>query len=315
MRLRSLGYVGQNLTLGRTTGRTLRLANLDSERLAAVVAENLRALGAILDWNRGHGIRMFRIASSFVPFASHPSFSFDWRHRFGAELQGLREVVAADGVRLSMHPGQYTVLNSPRPAVVDAALAEVEYGAEVLESLVPGSGTITLHLGGAFGDPAAAKARLLTGIDRLSPLARSKLTLENDDRTFDVDDALEVAGDAGVPVVLDLFHHRLLHRRDRPEEGLEALVEAVVGTWGGRVPKLHLSSARDPTGTAHADVIEAGDLADALGLMARIGSDEPFDLMLEAKAKERAVLAAAAVVASSGPGAPSSPLPRPRMRP
>jgi len=291
MRLRHLGYVGQNLTLGLTTGRTLRLANLaNEERLTAVIAANLADLDAILRWNVAHDIRFFRIASSLIPFASHPDFPIDWRERFAAPLDRIAAYVTEHDLRLSMHPGQYTVLNAVKPHVVENALAELEYHAHVLDAVAAESGTITLHVGGAYGDRDAAKERAAQAAKRLSQRALSRLTLEHDDTIFDLDDALEVAAALSVPVVFDIHHHRCLHRRAAWRDDLPELLERVVASWGDRVPKVHVSSARAPGEKAHADDVDDHDVDLALTLLAEVGGDRPVDVMLEAKSKEAAVL-------------------------
>jgi UV DNA damage endonuclease len=290
MRLRHLGYVGQNLTLGLTTGRTLRLARIDGDRLAEVIAANLESLAAILAWNLRHGIRFFRVASGVIPFASHESFDLAWPERFAGELARIRGFALRHGLRLSMHPGQYTVLNSPRDVVVARAVDELVYHATFLDLVAPAEGTITLHLGGAYGDREAAKATLVEHARRLPDAVLARLSLEHDDRIFDLDDALEVAHALGLPVVFDLHHHRCLHRRPDWRDDLGPLLEAVVATWGGRVPKFHLSSARAPGETAHADHVRDDDFDVALAVFGAMGGDEPYDLMLEAKEKDRAVL-------------------------
>lgn len=291
MRLRHLGYVGQNLALGLTTGRTLRLANLaNEERLTAVIAANLADLEAILRWNVAHDIHFFRIASSLIPFASHPGFRLDWRERFAAPLERIAAYAAEHDVRLSMHPGQYTVLNATKPHVVENALAELEYHAHVLGAVAGEPGTITLHVGGAYGDRDAAKERAVHAAKRLSERALARLTLEHDDTIFDLDDTLEVAEVLNVPVVFDIHHQRCLHRRPNWRDHLPELLGRAITTWGDRVPKAHVSTARAPGEKAHADHIDDSDLDLALAVMAEVGGDRPIDLMLEAKAKEAAVL-------------------------
>ncbi len=299
MRLRHLGYVGQNLSLGLTTGRTLRLANLaNEERLTAVIAANLADLGAILTWNVAHDIRFFRIASSLIPFASHPDFPIDWRERFAAPLERIAAYVTEHDLRLSMHPGQYTVLNAVKPQVVENALAELEYHAHVLDAVAGEAGTITLHVGGAYGDRDAAKERAAQAAKRLSQRVLSHLTLEHDDTIFDLDDTLEVADALNVPVVFDIHHQRCHHRRPTWRDDLPELLGRARTTWGARVPKAHVSSARAPGDRAHADHIHDADLDLALEILADVGGDEPIDLMLEAKAKEAAVLRQQARLAS-----------------
>ncbi len=289
MKLRHLGYACTNVTLGCTTGRTLRLANLTEERAAAVIQENLATLQNVLRWNVSQGIRFFRVSSAVVPLASHEAFPLEWRALFAAELAEIRQVVADNGVRLSMHPGQYTVLNAPRPEVVRAAVRELEYHADFLDAVDPAQGTMTLHVGGAYGDKPASLARFAEAFRLLSPNAQARLTLENDDRTFTAGEVLGLCERLGVPMIFDFFHHKLNPTHAAWDTHLLPLLERVVATWGERVPKLHLSSPRDFT-TAHADYVEAIDFAQAVDALATFGGNKPYDLMLEAKLKEVALL-------------------------
>jgi UV DNA damage endonuclease len=149
---------------------------------------------------------------------------------------------------------------------------------------------MTLHVGGAYGNKASAIQTFVAHADMLSHSARACLTIENDDTTFDIDDVLTLCEHTGLPAVFDFFHHQCHHRRDHWLDGLPELLERVVATWGERVPKFHLSSAREPGKTAHADYLREEDLATALALMQGVRGDEPYDLMLEAKVKEKAVV-------------------------
>ena len=103
-----LGYPTQNLTLPASTNRTLRLANLgDAEKVRALVWENLLGLETILQWDAEHGINLFRIGQSLIPFASHPAFPYDWEAEHGEDLREIGELARSLGIRLSMHPGQF----------------------------------------------------------------------------------------------------------------------------------------------------------------------------------------------------------------
>jgi len=289
MKLRYLGYACTNVTLGCTTGRTLRLTNLKEPRVSEVITENLETLLKTLRWNVAQGIRFFRISSSVIPLASHEAFPIDWRARFEDQLGEIRTFVRQEKLRLSMHPGQYTILNSPKPEVVAAAVRELEYHAAFLEATDPLSGTMTLHVGGAYGDKGAALARFKENFTRLSPTAQARLTVENDDRTFHAGDVLELCEALGVPAIFDFFHHKLNPTYERWDAHLVSLLERAVNTWGTKIPKLHLSSPRDFT-TAHADFVEPVDFYQATDALASFGGNAPYDLMLEAKMKETALL-------------------------
>ena len=114
MKLRYLGYPCTNVTLNLTTGRTLRLANLKEPRLSEVVRENLSTLLVALRWNVERDIYFFRIASSVdsTGFARGVSRQIG-RSAFANELAEIRAFVEANNLRLSMHPGQYTILERP----------------------------------------------------------------------------------------------------------------------------------------------------------------------------------------------------------
>ena len=289
MKLRHLGYACTNVTLSCTTGRTLRLANLSEARAAEVIAENLSTLMDVLRWNVAQGIHFFRIASSIIPLASHEAFTLEWRTRFAAELADIRTFVAEHNLRLSMHPGQYTVLNASRPDVVQKAVRELEYHADFLDAVDPAQGTMTLHVGGAYGDKAAALARFAVNFSQLSPTAQKRLTLENDDRIFTAGEVLGLCQRLGVPMIFDFWHHKLNPTAHTWDDSLDTLLPQIVNTWGERVPKFHLSSARG-LGTAHADLIEPVDFGQVEHFLGGFGGDRPYDLMLEAKLKDVALL-------------------------
>ena len=290
MRLRHLGYACINLTLG-TKSRTVRLANLRTEKLIPVVTQNLRSILDMVRWNAEHGIHFLRISSDVVPFATKPEFPFDWAEAYDWLFRDIRREVKASQMRVTAHPGQYTVLNSPKPGVVEESVRELDHQARLLKRIDP-KGTLTLHVGGAYGDKPAAVERFAQGVERISDDARRMLILENDDTTYSLDDVLPLCERLGLPLVFDYFHHLCLHEGDDPRAGLEDKLERVVATWGRRVPKLHLSSARpDGPPTAHADYVRPEDLGELMEVMAGVGGDGEYDIMLEAKEKERTVLA------------------------
>ena len=294
MRLRHLGYACQNVHLG-TKSRTVRLANLTTEKLIPVIAQNLDDIEAALRWNVEHDISFFRITSDLIPFATLPQFPFDWEEAFRWKFDAIRRLVKQHGLRVSSHPGQYTVLNSPKENVVTASVEELDHQARVLRLIDPRQGTMTLHVGGAYGDKPAAMDRFAENLARLSDRAREILTIENDDRTFTLEEVVGLAERTGLPVIVDLFHHRLNYAAQDSgagwRDGLHDLLERAMSLWGRRVPKLHLSSGRPGGGTAHADFIDMDDLEDLIEVMAPVGkADAPFDLMLEVKRKEMALL-------------------------
>ena len=289
MKLRHLGYACQNTTLG-TKSRTVRLANLRTETAIPVIAQNLDDIERSLIWNVEHGIHFFRISSDLIPFGPLDVFPFDWEEAFAWKLKAIRTLVRKHKLRVTSHPGQYTVINSPRPEVVAASVEELDHQARVLKTMDP-KGTMTLHVGGAYGDKPAALDRFERTLDRLSDDARARLAIENDDTTWDLPEVVALGERTGLRVIPDLFHHLVFPDETLPDDELADVMDRAMATWGRGVPKLHLSSQKPGKRTAHADFLDMDDVDRLVALMDRVGTPGgEYDVMLEAKKKERAVL-------------------------
>lgn len=282
-----LGYACVNTGLP-SSARTVRLGNAAPARLRELIAANLDALETILRWNEQHGIEVFRVTSNLIPFGSHPVNELAWWEEYAAHFEQIASLLRRSSMRLSTHPGQYTVLSSKTLGVVEAAVAELEYQNRLLDSFgIDASHKIVVHVGSV--------ERFERGFARLSEGARSRLVIENDERT-PLDQVLLLAERINVPVVLDVFHHRLAPSLD----GLSTreLVLRTAETWkelDGR-QKIHFSTqAPGKRPGAHAETI---DLAAFDELVGEIG-DLPLDCMLEVKDKEQSVLRAKERLASA----------------
>lgn len=271
----------------RTTTVTamLRLARPDRlARLADLCRANADALLASLEFCASHGIGAFRINSQILPVKTHPEVGYEM-----GDLPGGEEIIArfracgqfarSHRLRLSFHPDQFVVINSPNPQTLANSLAELNYQAEVAEWV--GADTINVHGGGAYGDRPAALAALRRNIERLPGPVRTRLTLENDDKVYTPSDLLPVCADTGVPLVYDVHHHRCL-----PDgRSVAEITERARKTWQTE-PLFHISSPKEgwngPKPERHHDTIDAADFpSEWLGW--------PLTVEVEAKAKELAV--------------------------
>jgi UV DNA damage endonuclease len=292
MKLRHIGYACINVQIDLTTNRTFRLAKLSEEQARQTAAVNFAALQEILKWNVQHGIRLFRVGSSIIPFASHEQFTLDWSSAFAGEIASIRQYVKDNGLRLSMHPGQYTVLNSPNPKTLADSVREIEWQTRLVSLLDPEQGVAVLHVGGAYGDKVKAIDRFADHFySYLSDNARSRLVVENDDVTFNLDDVLSLHDMTGSPIIFDILHHKANHVGNDWTERLLPKLERVVASWRGKVPKVHLSSPKAGSKTTHADYIEQPDFEELLYWMDQLNNKGPFDVMIEAKLKDKAVQA------------------------
>jgi UV DNA damage endonuclease len=282
-----IGYACINTKLD-PSNRTCRLKNATPEKILELAAANVEALQPILDWNAAHGIELFRITSDLIPFGSHPINTVPWWRILKSQFARLGDFIARKGLRVSMHPGQFTILNSPRREVVANSVKELEYHTAVLDALgVDSSHKIVIHLGGVYGDKAESLSRFVENCKRLNSRIRARLVIENDERCYTVEDVLGASRAIGVPVVFDVFHHVW-------NPALEALpVRLIIGlaakTWrkrDGRV-KIHYSDQwpGGPAG-AHSKSINVGKF---LRFYETI-HDLDLDIMLEVKDKEQSVL-------------------------
>ena len=268
---------------------------------------SLDCLTAILAYLDDVDVRFYRFATALAPYASHPDLPQfrDAPKRFAAELNAVGERARASGIRLSSHPGQYTVLNSEDAEVRRLAAVELEVQAELMDGMGLGpESVVVLHVGGAAGGVDAALDRFVAGFETLSEAARARLVVENDDRSFGLAEVLRLAGRIGRPVVWDILHHHC-HDPDRIPDR-EAL-ELALATWPeGVTPKIHYSTPKTaveerrkkvgrrverslvlPQLRAHADVIDPIAFEQFL---TETAAGLEFDVMLEAKAKDLALL-------------------------
>lgn len=307
-----VGYACVN-TLLPSAARTLRLANVTAHRLRELIGANLDALEAVLRWNLEHDIRVFRLTSNLIPFGSHAANELDWPAAFGSRLRELGALMTDASMSLSTHPGQYTVLSSVHPHVVDAAVGELEYHDRLMTAFgLDRSHKIVLHMGSGAAGRDDAFARFAAGFARLSPGAAGRLALENDER-WPVADVLPVSRLLGVPVVFDVFHHELAPSFG--DRSVREVVRDVGETWGdgdGR-QELHFSTQEPGKRPgAHAERIDL----DAFGRFVDEVGDLPVDCIVEVKDKEQSVLRAQGILRSRlrlGPAPAGEPKPgRPR---
>ena len=256
-------------------------------KLSELCLDNARSLVAAVEEVYRLGFGSFRVSSPLLPLYTHPEVGY----RLG-ELPDAREITSTlrsvkalkekHQLRLSFHPDQFTLLSSPRPEVTAASLKELDY--QVMLAELIDAEVINIHGGGVYGDKQSALSRLVKEISALPEPIRSRLTLENDDRSYTVEDLLPVCEQLDIPLVYDVHHHRC------NPDGLTvaAATEACMRSWRrlGREPYFHLSSPKHGwNGKAgpHADFIDIADFpAEWQGLDATID--------VEAKAKELALL-------------------------
>jgi UV DNA damage endonuclease len=269
---------------------------------------SLHYLDAVFDYLGENEISMYRMSSDLAPYATHPDLPqfHNQIKESRKELKRLGERARRKNLRLSFHPSQFIVLNSPDAALREKSIWDLESQGEILDRMELGpEAVLVIHVGGSYGDKQAGIDRWCTTWDRLPEVVRRRLVLENDDIRFSAADVRTVHERTGVRLVFDVQHFWCLN----PERlELRSTLEMFLNTWpGGEQPKIHFSSPRTqmrevtrknkatgrkkkmlqaPVWTGHADFIHPFDFI----TLFRSFADLEFDVMLEAKAKDLALL-------------------------
>ena len=131
----NIGYACINVGTFETKMRSCLIKNATPEILSTLIQSNLEELDNILDYNIRNDIKLFRISSDIIPFGSHPINTLKWWEKFNNQLKEIGKKALENNIRLSMHPGQYTVINSLDEAVVKRSVADLKYHAKFLDSM------------------------------------------------------------------------------------------------------------------------------------------------------------------------------------
>ena len=282
------------------------------QRLWDIMEHNIAAFEKLINYVGGlpNELRMVRLGSDLLPAYTEPSWSYYWRQadvvRFcETNLARIGDTARALDVRLSMHPGQFTVLASDRDDVVTRSIEEFEYHTDVIRWMGYGRTfqdfKCNVHISGRKG-PAGIKSVL----PRLSPESRNCITIENDEMSWGIEASIELADHCAL--VLDIHHHwvatgeYISHTDDR--------LARIKDSWRGVRPVIHYSVSREDYLLDHCvenrpnyvGLLDSGYKKAKLRAHSdtywnhavnewAIGFHNDFDIMCESKAKQVASIA------------------------
>jgi len=221
--------------------------DIAEQRLYEIAFDNVANLERLIRYVGGlpQQLRMVRIGSNLLPAYTHGDWAYfyrdrDLQERLERAYSGVGEIARELDVRLSMHPGQFTVLASDNPDVVERSIEEFEYHADIIRWMGYGQKwqdfKCNVHISGRQG-PAGIKAVL----PRLSTEARNCITIENEENAWGLDATLELEKD--VALVLDIHHHWI-----KTGEYIEAdddRIKRIIDSWRGVRPAMHYSVSRE----------------------------------------------------------------------
>jgi UV DNA damage repair endonuclease len=212
----------------------LMVGNIESTKLLVERVGNLEK-----------NLRMVRLSSDILPVYTQSDWSYFW-HRSDvvsyceSAFKSVGDIARAYDVRLSFHPGQFTVLASENPGIVDRSIEEFEYHADMARYMGFGLSfqdlKINVHISGKQG-PAGIRS----AYKRLSPEARNCITIENEENAWGLNDCIELSD--LVPIVLDIHHHWI--KTGEYISPVDSRVDRVVQSWRGKRPTMHYSVSRE----------------------------------------------------------------------
>lgn len=256
--------------------------SLGIKQASKLALQNIKDLQTILDWNQKNKIYFYRMSSDMFPWMSE--YNFEDLPDF-VEISNLLfqigNFVKTFKHRLTFHPGQFNVLASSDPKVVNNSINDIEKHSLIMDLLsleLSPYNKINIHIGGVYGNKSEALKRWTENYYKLSENARKRLTVENDDKVngYTVED-LFLNLPKEVPIVLDYLHFKC----NPGNITLKEACEAAFSTWGEIIPVIHISETKQGSSIrSHSDFISS--------------YFETFnfnvDVMFEAKMKEQAVL-------------------------
>jgi len=279
----SIGYACLTVGVINTKQKTCRQKNASEEKLLEIIEHNLNSLENIIDYNVLSNIHLFRISSDIIPFGSSPVNTVKWWEVFESEFLKIGDKIKENHIRVSMHPGQYTVLNSPHKDVVSRAVEDLNYHALFLDSLgLNREHKIILHIGGVYGNKPEAIARFKTNYLDLSDSIKQRLVLENDDRSYNISELIKIGEDLNAPIVFDNLHNSMNPSKESIME--EDWIKECNKTWKASDGRQKIHYSQQDLGKRAGSHSPSIRLEEFMNFYERVDG-ENLDIMLEVKDK------------------------------
>ena len=289
MRVR-LGYVAISKKLGKkvTSSSTVTFSNYNKitlpekklEKLRSVAASNLRDLETLIRYNIDNNIHFYRITSALIPLVTHPEVGY-WGHRefLKNDFEYVGKLISDSKMRVDTHPDEFNVINSINPKVIENTKINLLRQAEWFEDFKYDLGKMVIHIGGATNGKKAGLERFITNFATFPYEVKSKIIIENDDKTYTAQETLNLCNELNLPMVLDVHHHNC----NNNGESIYELIPKIFSTWKNE----NLPPRDGEKDRKHSDFINANDFITFLENIKSFNTD--IDIMLECKEKDLAL--------------------------
>lgn len=293
--INKIGYACINMTLGKsaTTNRGMTQKTLlakGTDYVSELALKNCQDVIKILKWNEQNGIKMFRLSSCLIPWGNVVDIDkLKDIEEIRSTLKAAGDYATAHDIRITTHPGPFTVIASPNKVVVENAFKDLEMHAKIFDMLGLSKtpyNKINIHVNTTAGGKQESMQRFCDAFQMLSESVRSRLVVENDDKPkqYTVEDLIFIHEKIGIPITFDYFHHSLNPGNLSEEQALKLAAT----TWpAGITQAVHYSESKrlhenndKENARAHSDYINR--LPETYGV--------EIDVMTECKMKELAIL-------------------------
>ncbi len=278
-----IGYACKTVGVKNTDFKSCTLKSFSEEKIKELISHNLKSLNNIIDYNIENGIKLFRISSDIIPFGSKGINEFEWWKEYSKEFIEIGKKIKDNGIRVSMHPGQYTVLNSKNEDVVLRAIKDLEYHVRILDAMeLDNSHKIILHIGGGYNDKTKYSQKFISNFKKLEENIKKRIVVENDDRIYNIEEVLYIGESLGIPVVFDNLHNHLNPAKVKKTD--REWIDICSNTWSENDgnQKIHYSQqAKEKRVGSHSDFISVNEFLEFYRKL----ESENIDIMLEVKDK------------------------------
>jgi UV DNA damage endonuclease len=197
---------------------------------------NINNLLSAIKTINAKGINVFRFSSSIFPLYDLEKNLLESSKTIKNSLLEIGKFIKSHNMRLTTHPDQFVVISSNRQDVIDKSIIMLQHHAWIMDQMELDESpyySINIH-GGTRGNSSI----LIDSINSLPFNVKSRLTLENDERSYNVKDLYAVFEKTTIPIVFDSHHHLFNDANLESEDGF-LLAKS---TWGSIKPLTHLSN-------------------------------------------------------------------------
>jgi UV DNA damage endonuclease len=280
-----LGYACICLSLSQkfTTTRLKTVEQYGIKEIKFRTLWNFERLLDVIKWNKSNNVKLYRLSSELVPFGSHPiSDGWDWWEDpdILKISEKIKEIIETEKMRITIHPGQFNIINSYDKLVRENTLRELLFQKRLLEHF---SGTdMIIHVGGVYGNKKESLKHFIERYKELPEDLRKLLRIENDDKSYNIGEVFEICEEVkGIP--LFDYHHDIC----LPSIPIGEVKKGLKTFWQDKKIKVHLSSGKDyKNDRKHSNLISRETWKEFNEDMGELD----LDVMLETKFKNLSIL-------------------------